>query len=238
MAISDHSYKQYDAELEALRARVMQMGGLIQTQIMTAIDAFSSGDPDLMEKVIADDHRVNGLEVGIDEECAQIIVRRQPAANDLRLVMAVSKIVTDLERIGDEAKKIARMSKLIMQRDHLSMPRIGYVREVGDISLGMLRGVLDAFAGLNAVKAATIIREDKAIDEKFRGIMRQLITYMLEDPRTITSAFDIVFIAKAIERIGDHSKNIAESVIYIVKGKDVRHIALEQVEHTAHSTAP
>ena len=238
MTISDHSYKQYDAELEAVRARVMQMGGLIQTQIMSAIDAFSSGDLDLMEKVIADDHRVNGLEVGIDEECAQIIVKRQPAANDLRLVMAVSKIVTDLERIGDEAKKIARMSKLIMQRDHLNTPRIGYVREVGDISLGMLRGVLDAFARLDAVKAAVIIREDKAIDEKFRAILRQLITYMLEDPRTITSAFDIVFIAKAIERIGDHAKNIAESVIYIVKGKDVRHIALDQLEHTAYSTTP
>ena len=238
MSINDHSYKQFDAELESLRARVMQMGGMVQGQIMTAIDAFTSGNHDLMEKVIADDHRVNGLEVSIDEECTQIIVKRQPAANDLRLVMAVSKIVTDLERIGDEAAKIARIAKMIMQRDHLNTPRIGYVREVGDISLGMLRGVLDAFARLDAVKAAVIIREDQAIDEKFRGIMRQLITYMLEDPRTITSAFDIVFIAKAIERIGDHAKNIAENVIYIVKGKDVRHIALDQVEHAAQSNGP
>ncbi len=236
--MSEHSYKQYDMELETVRARVMQMGGLIQTQIMTAIDAFIAGDHDRMEKVIADDHRVNGLEVSIDEECTQIIVKRQPAANDLRLIMAVSKIVTDLERIGDEAAKIARIAKMIMQRDHLSTPRIGYVRDIGEISLAMLRGVLDAFARLDAVKAMAIIREDQAIDEKFRGIMRQLITYMLEDPRTITSAFDIVFIAKAIERIRDHAKNIAENVIYIVKGKDVRHIALDQVEHTAHSNAP
>jgi phosphate transport system protein len=235
MSINDHSFKQYDAELESLRARVMQMGGMVQGQIMTAIDAFTTGHVEQMEKVIADDHRVNGLEVNIDEECTQIIVRRQPAANDLRLVMAVSKIVTDLERIGDEAAKIARIAKTILQRDHLSMPRIGYVREIGDISLGMLRGVLDAFARLDAVKAAVIIREDQALDEKFRGIMRQLITYMLEDPRTITSAFDIVFIAKAIERIGDHSKNIAENVIYIVKGKDVRHIALDQVDHAVQS---
>jgi phosphate transport system protein len=238
MSISDHTYKQFDSELEALRAQVMQMGGMVQTQIITAIDAFTSGNFDLMEKVIADDHRVNGLEVNIDEECTQIIVKRQPAANDLRLVMAVSKIVTDLERIGDEAAKIARIAKMIMQRDHLNTPRISYVREVGDISLGMLRGVLDAFARLDAVKAAAIIREDQALDEKFRGIMRQLITYMLEDPRTITSAFDIVFIAKAIERIGDHAKNIAENVIYIVKGKDVRHIALDQVERTALSNNP
>ena len=186
MNISDHSYKQFDAEIESLRARVMQMGGMVQTQIMAAIDAFMAGNHDLMEKVIADDHRVNGLEVSIDEECTQIIVKRQPAANDLRLVMAVSKIVTDLERIGDEAAKIARISKMILQRDHLNTPRIGSVREIGDISMSMLRGVLDAFARLDAVKAAVIIREDQAIDEKFRGIMRQLITYMLEDPRTIT----------------------------------------------------
>lgn len=239
MILADHTYKQFDAELESLRARVMQMGGMVQGQIMVAIDAFMTGNHELMEKVIADDHRVNGLEVAIDEECTQIIVKRQPAANDLRLVMAVSKIVTDLERIGDEAAKIARIGKTIRQRDHLSSTlRIGYVREVGDISLGMLRGVLDAFARLDAIKAAVIIREDQAIDEKFRGIMRELITYMLEDPRTITSAFDIVFIAKAIERIGDHAKNIAENVIYIVKGKDVRHIALDLVEHAVQSSGP
>ena len=235
MNITDHTYRQFDSELETLRAQVMQMGGMVQTQIMTSIDAFTSGNFDLMEKVIADDHRVNGLEVNIDEECTQIIVKRQPAANDLRLVMAVSKIVTDLERIGDEAAKIARIAKIVLQRDHLNMPRIAYVREIGDISLAMLRGVLDAYVRLDAVKAAAIIREDQAIDEKFRGIMRQLITYMLEDPRTITSAFDIVFIAKAIERIGDHAKNVAENVIYIVKGKDVRHIALDQLDHAVQS---
>lgn len=235
MNVNDHSFKQFDAELESLRARVVQMGGLVQAQIMTAIDAFTTGNLDLIEKVIADDHRVNGLEVSIDEDCAQIIVRRQPTANDLRMVMAVSKIVTDLERIGDEAAKIARIAKIILQRDHLHAPRIAYVREIGDISLAMLRGVLDAYVRLDAVKAAAIIREDQAIDEKFRGIMRQLITYMLEDPRTITSAFDIVFIAKAIERIGDHAKNVAENVIYIVKGKDVRHIALDQLDHAVQS---
>ncbi|MDK9724316.1 MAG: phosphate signaling complex protein PhoU [Sterolibacteriaceae bacterium MAG5] len=238
MNISEHSSKKYDAELEILRASVMQMGGLVQAQIMTAIDAFINGNQDLLEKVIADDHSVNGLEVNIDEECAQIVVRRQPAAVDLRLIMAVSKIVTDLERIGDEAAKIARIAKVIHQRDHLNSPRISYVREVADVALDMLRGVLDAFARLDAVKAAAIVREDQVIDDRFRGIMRQLITYMLEDPRTITSAFDIVFIAKAIERIGDHAKNIAESVIYIVKGKDVRHIALDQLERAARSSAP
>jgi len=238
MTISDHTYRRFDSELESLRARVMQMGGLVQTQIISAIEAFIAGDHDRMQKVIADDHRVNGMEVTIDEECSQIIVKRQPAANDLRLVMAVSKIVTDLERIGDEAAKIARIGQLVLQRDHLHTPRVSYVRDVAEISVEMLRGVLDAFARLDAVKATSIIRDDQIVDEKFRGIMRQLITYMLEDPRTITSAFDIVFIAKAIERIGDHAKNIAENVIYIVKGKDVRHIAFDQLEHTLRSSTP
>lgn len=238
MNISDHSSKQYDAEMETLRASVMQMGGMVQAQIMASIDAFMTGDHELLEKVIADDHTVNGLEVNIDEECAQIIVRRQPAAVDLRMIMAISKIVTDLERMGDEAAKIARIAKAIQERDRISTPRVGYVREVADVALAMLRGVLDAFARLDAIKAVAIVREDQVIDDRFRGIMRQLVTYMLEDPRTITTAFDIVFIAKAIERIGDHAKNIAESVIYIVKGKDVRHIALDQLEFTARSSSP
>ena len=232
---NDHFSKQYDTELETLRARVIQMGGVVQGQILAAIDVFTRGDKELVDKVIADDHRVNALEVGIDEECAQIIVRRQPAAVDLRMIMAISKIVTDLERIGDEAAKIARITRAIVERDQIALPRVSYVREIGDHALDMLRGVLDAFARLDAAKAASIVGQDRVIDEKFRGIMRQLVTYMLEDPRTITAAFDIVFIAKAIERIGDHAKNIAESVIYIVKGKDVRHIALDQLEREVFS---
>jgi phosphate transport system protein len=176
---------------------------------------------------------VNGLEVSIDDDCTHIVARRQPTAGDLRMVMAVSKIVTDLERIGDEAAKIARMAREIYKRDRLQIPRISDVRKMGDLGVKMLRDVLDAFVRLDAVDAVRIVREDAALDDHFRGVLRQLVTYMMEDPRTITTALDIVFIGKSIERIGDHAKNVAESVIYIVKGKDVRHIGIDQLEREA-----
>jgi phosphate transport system protein len=232
-SMNEHVSKRFDSELESLRSRVMQMGGLVETQITRAIDAFVTGDLDLMQQVISDDHQVNGLEVSVDDDCAHIIARRQPTAGDLRMVMAVSKIVTDLERIGDEAAKIARMGKEIYQRDRLLIPRLTDIRKVGGIGVAMLRDVLDAFVRLDVNDATRIIREDLAVDDHFRGILRQLITYMMEDPRTISTALDIVFIAKAIERIGDHAKNIAEDVIYIVKGTDVRHIAIEDIERDA-----
>jgi len=232
VALNEHVSKKFDAELESLRSRVMQMGGLVETQINTAIEAFMAGDLDQMEQVIADDHQVNGFEVSIDDDCAHIIARRQPTAGDLRMVMAVSKIVTDLERIGDEAAKVARMAREIYQRDRLQIPRLTDVRKISSVGVAMLRDVLDAFVRLDANEAARIVREDATVDDYFRGIMRQLVTYMMEDPRTITTALDIVFIAKAIERIGDHAKNIAENVIYIVKGQDVRHIAIDQLEQT------
>ena len=235
VTMTEHVSKRFDSELESLRSRVMQMGGLVETQITHAIDAFVQGDMDRMEQVIGDDDQVNGLEVSIDDDCAHIIARRQPTASDLRMVMAVSKIVTDLERIGDEAAKIARMAREIYKRDRLQIPRLTDIRTVGDIGVTMLRDVLDAFVRLDVSAAMRIIREDMAVDDHFRGILRQLITYMMEDPRTISTALDIIFIAKAIERIGDHAKNIAEDVIYIVKGTDVRHIAIEQVERHALS---
>ncbi|HQR04548.1 MAG: phosphate signaling complex protein PhoU [Proteobacteria bacterium] len=230
---TEHFSKQFDTELDELRSRVMEMGGLVEIQIRRAIDAFFSGDLDRIEEVIDDDHRINGLEVSIDDDCAHIIARRQPAASDLRLVMAVSRIVTDLERIGDEAAKIARMAREVYRRDRLVMPRLTDVRKVGEIAAAMLRDVLNAFVRLDAVEAARIVREDLTLDDNFRSILRQLITYMMEDPRTISTALDIVFIAKSIERIGDHATNVAESVIYVVKGKDVRHIAIDQLEREA-----
>jgi phosphate transport system protein len=233
--MSEHVSKKFDSELESLRSRVMQMGGLVETQITHAIDAFVIGDMDRMEQVIGDDDQVNALEVSIDDDCAHIIARRQPTAGDLRMVMAVSKIVTDLERIGDEAAKIARMAREVYKRDRLQVPRLTDIRTVGNIGVAMLRDVLDAFVRLDVSDATRIIREDMAVDDHFRGILRQLITYMMEDPRTISTALDIIFIAKAIERIGDHAKNIAEDVIYIVKGTDVRHITIEQVEREALS---
>jgi len=233
MPTTEHLTKQFDIDLETLRSRILQMGGLIEAQILAAIDGLYSGNIQALEQVIENDRRVNGFEVSIDTECSHIIARRQPAASDLRLIMGVSKAVTDLERVGDEAKKIAVVSKQIHESGRLQIPRLADIRRAGGIVVGMLRKALDAFARLDAVAAAEVIRDDAAIDEAFRGMMRQLITYMMEDPRTISTAFELVWVARALERMGDHSKNMAEQVIYIVKGTDVRHTTFEDIEREA-----
>jgi phosphate transport system protein len=230
--MTEHISKQYDQDLEAIRSRTLQMGGLVEAQIRSAIVGYLDHDADRIEQVIADDAKVNDLEVAIDDDLRHVIVRRQPAASDLRLIMAVSKTVTDLERIGDEAAKIARMAREIGPARG-TRSRLAAVNHVSEIAIGMLRKSLDAFARLDAVAAARIIGEDAAIDEEFHAILRQLITFMMEDPRTISTSINIVWVAKAIERIGDHAKNIAEQVIYIVKGRDVRHTPLAEVEREA-----
>jgi len=228
--MSEHLSKQYDADLETIRSRVLEMGGLVESQIGRALDALASGDRALADEVIANDHRVNAMEVGIDGDCSQVIVKRQPAANDLRLILAIIKTVTDLERIGDEAQKIARMAKSIHERGAEGRTaRAVEVRHAAEVALSMLRRALDAFARLDVVAAMDVIRDDAAIDSEFGSVLRQLITYMMEDPRTISTSLEIVWIAKAIERIGDHSKNMAEYVIYIVKGTDVRHTDPEKM---------
>jgi phosphate transport system protein len=227
--MTEHTSKQFDSELESVRSRVLQMGGLVEQQIVRATEALVSGDMALLERVIADDHRVNALEVEIDESCSHILARRQPAAGDLRLIIAVIKTITDLERIGDEAEKIARMGKLIHGAERQHMPRMD-LSHVADRACAMLRQSLDAFARLDISEAARVVKQDRAVDDEFRAVMRQLITFMMEDPRTITRSLEILFIAKAIERIGDHSKNMAEYVVYMVKGRDVRHTAIEDVE--------
>ncbi len=176
------------------------------------------------------------MEVEIDETCGQIIARRQPAAGDLRMVMTVIKTITDLERIGDEAAKIARMAKLLAQRERLNLPRYNEIKHAADITLDMLRKSLDAFARLDLQTAAQVVRQDELVDEEFRAIMRYLITFMMEDPRTISTSLEILFVAKAIERIGDHAQNMSEYVIYMVKGRDVRHVTVEEIEREAASS--
>ena len=225
--IQDHASKQYDLDLGSIRSRVLAMGGLVESQIRRAIDALSTGNLALSDEVIQVDHRVNAMEVSIDGDCSQLIVRRQPAAGDLRMIFAITKTVTDLERIGDEAQKIARMAKNIHERGATQAPPLVEVRHAAEAAISMLRRTLDAFARLDCNTAAEVIRDDAGIDTEFRSILRQLITYMMEDPRTISTALDVVWIAKAIERIGDHAKNMAEYVIYIVKGTDVRHTKME-----------
>jgi len=232
----EHTSKRYDAELETVRSRVLQMGGLVETQITAAIEALSTGNLQLADQTIANDHRVNALEVQIDEDCAHIIARRQPAAQDLRMIVTVIKMITDLERIGDEAEKIARMTKLIYSAERLLLPRFGEIKAAAGIALEMLKKALDAFARVDITEAAAVVRQDRLLDEQFRGIMRQLITFMMEDPRTISTSIEILFVAKALERIGDHSKNMSEYVVYLVKGKDVRHVTAEEFERATSSS--
>jgi phosphate transport system protein len=223
MASTEHLSRQFDADLEDIRSRVLQMGGVVEAQILAAINAFSSGDNDIVARVIDGERRVNTYEKEIDDACVHVVARRQPAASDLRLIMGISKIVTDLERIGDEAEKIARKARQIHGSETLQISRFVDVRHSGDLAVAMLRRALDALARLDAVESGKIIAEDRMIDSEFLGIVRHLITYMMEDPRTISTALEIVWVAKAIERIGDHAKNVAEQVIYIVSGADVRH---------------
>ena len=235
MPQSEHLSKQYDQDLDDIRSRVLEMGGLVELQIQMALDAYTSGNAELVDRIIEEDERVNRFEVGIDDACIHIVARRQPAAGDLRTVMAIGKIVTDLERMGDEAEKIARMTRQLYESNQMPSPKFVDVGHVADVALSMLHRALDAFARSDAAEAARVVKEDAAIDAEFLAILRQLITFMMEEPRTIGRAIGVVWIAKAVERIGDHAKNIAEQVIYIVKGADVRHTDMANVERQALS---
>ena len=227
---SEHTFKQYDNELEAVRAKVLQMGGLVEEQITNAIEALASGNMQLADQVILVDHEVNGLEVTVDEDCSHIIARRQPAAGDLRMIMMIVKTITDLERVGDEATKIARVAKRLHESDRMYSPRFTEIKRMSEQVREMLRIALDAFARLDVSRTVEVARQDIQVDDDFRGVIRQLITFMLEDPRTISMSLEVLFVAKAIERMGDHAKNIAEYVVYMVKGKDVRHISMQEME--------
>ncbi len=226
----EHTSKQYDAELESVRAKVLEMGGLVEQQIVSALEALTKADIELAKAVMDNDARVNSLEVQIDEDCSHIIARRQPAASDLRMVMMMVKTITDLERIGDEATKIARTAQRIFDEDRMYKPRFTEIKAMVKIVREMLRTSLDAFARLDVSQTVEVARQDELVDEQFRAAMRQLVMYMLEDPRTISMSLEVLFVAKAVERIGDHAKNIAEYVVYMVKGKDVRHSSLQEME--------
>lgn len=222
----EHSSKQYDLDLETIRSKVLLMAGLVENQFRDAVEAFRTGNVVLAEQVMKGDEAVNRLEVTLDDACSHLIVRRQPAANDLRMVMATIKVITDLERVGDEGTKIARAAHAIQARGLTSINHYETIRVIAVNAMDLLHDALDAFARLDAAQAAKLIAQDEVIDHEFRSIMRNLITFMMEDPRTISAALDTLWVAKAIERIGDHAKNIAEYVIYVVEGKDVRHSEL------------
>lgn len=227
--IGHHTVRRYNAELEEVRSKVLAMGGLVEQQLSDAITAITMGDSSLGEKVLNGDYQINALEVEIDEECSQILARRQPIANDLRFVLAVIKTITDLERMGDEAERIGRMSVQLAQRDR---PRGEYreLRHLGEMAKHMLTRALDAFARTDVEAAMETREQDTELDKEYESIMRQMITLMMEDPRHIPRTLEVIFSARALERIGDRAGNICEYVIYLVKGRDVRHTSWEQVQ--------
>jgi phosphate transport system protein len=225
-----HLSTQFDSELNTVSTRVMEMGGMVESQIHTAVHALAQFDEEAAARVIAAETRINLMEVEIDRELSSIIARRQPTARDLRLLIAISKTTANLERAGDEAERIARMVKSIIESGEARKLPSSELRIAADLASGLLRKALDAFARLDANAAVSILKEDDLIDQEFGGFVRKLITYMMEDPRTISASLNLLFVAKAIERIGDHAKNIAEFIIYVVKGADVRHTSMEQIE--------
>jgi len=229
-----HISQQFNAELEGLRHRVLSMGGMVEQQIINAVRALASGNSALAESVVDSDHNVNAIEVAIDEQCTQVLARRQPTASDLRLIVAVIKTITDLERIGDQAEKVARIGIYLTEMER---PKNEYfeIERLGEHVQSMLREALDAFARLDAEAALAIAEKDEKIDLEYEGIMRQHVTFMMEDPRVIKRSLEVIWAVRALERIGDHVKNIAEYIIYLVKGKDVRHISLDEMKETALS---
>lgn len=226
---SSHISHQFDKELEDIRSRVLAMGGLVEDHLNQVLDALSQGNAEVAEEISRADYKVNSMEVAIDEECTEILARRTPAAVDLRMVIAVTKIITDLERVGDETEKIARMVLNLIENENPKSYYIG-VLAMGHHVRKLVHKALDAFARLDADAALEVAKEDEEVDREQDATMRQLITYMMEDPRSITRVLDVVLAVRAMERIGDHARNICESVIYLVKGKDVRHISLADVE--------
>ena len=225
-----HLSTQFDSELTSVSSQVMELGGLVESQIKRAIFALSQFSVEVANEVTANEARVNAMEVEIDRDLSSIIARRQPTARDLRLLIAISKTTANLERVGDEAEKIARMVRSIIQSGSpRSLPSLE-LRVAADLASGLLNKALDAFARLDVSAAVAILKEDDLIDAEFDGFVRKLITYMMEDPRMISPSLDLLFLAKAIERIGDHSKNIAEFIIYVVKGADVRHTSMAEIE--------
>ena len=228
MNLSKHISGQFNAELDDIRNRVLAMGGLVERQLEQALDALASLDSELAQQVIEGDHKVNGMEVAIDEECTRIIAKRQPAASDLRLILAISKTITDLERIGDACVRIAKAA--VEKRANSQQPLLVSIENMGRHATRMLHSTLDALARMDADQAFELHKEDAKLDKEYEGIIRQLMTHMMEDPRSIPGVLDVLWAARAVERVGDRCKNICEYVIYYVKGKDVRHISYEEME--------
>jgi phosphate transport system protein len=232
--LSHHILSRYNADLEGLRSGVLQMGGLVEQQLQNGVQALVNGDVRLGEEVARLDYKVNAMEVGIDDDCSRVLATRGPTASDLRLIVAVIKTITDLERIGDETEKLGHIATRL---GTLERPADRYreIKHLGDLVAEMVHGALDAFARLDTEAALAVARRDRAVDEEYEAIQRQCITFMMEDPRAIRRTLDVLWISRALERVGDHAKNICEYVIYMVLGKDVRHRSLEDVEQAVEA---
>ena len=226
--INKHISGRFNQELENVRNHVLNMGGLVEQQLNSALDAVSRNDAELAQKVRQNDYKVNAMEVSIDEECTRIIARRQPAASDLRLVIAIAKTIADLERIGDEAERIAKVALDSFTKDQQDL--LLNIENMGRQVLKMLHDVLDAFARMDVQRAFEVHKEDAKVDREYEAITRQIMTYMMEDPRSIPKIMDLVWSVRSLERIGDRCQNIAEYIIYFVNGKDIRHTSQEDIE--------
>ncbi len=227
--LTHHILSRFNDDLERIRTNVLQMGGLVEEQLKRAVEALVEGDSRAGEEVARNDHKVNAMEVAIDDDCSRVLATRSPAASDLRLIVAVIKTITDLERMGDEAEKIGYIGARLAAMEAPS-DRYREIKHIGRLVADMLHEALDAFARLDPEAAVAVAKKDRLVDEEYEAIQRQCITFMMEDPRTIRRALDVLWVARAIERIGDHAKNICEYVIYMVYGKDVRHVRLDDVE--------
>jgi phosphate transport system protein len=231
-----HTSRRFNEDLERVRGKVLAMGGLVEQQLAGALSALVEGDSTLGRAVARKDHEVNGMEVSIDEECSRILATRAPAAGDLRMIVATIKTITDLERIGDECEKIAHIAARLAD-DERPADRYREVKHLGRAAQAMVHDTLDALARLDPQLAVRTARSDRRVDEEYEAIQRQCITFMMEDPRAIRRALDVMWVVRALERVGDHAKNICEYIIYMVHGKDIRHTSLERVEQELKSRA-
>lgn len=232
--LGHHISRRFNEDLERVRTKVLQMGGFVEQQLEQAVKALVEGDSRLGEEVALGDHKVNQMEVGIDEECGKILATRQPTASDLRVIVAIIKTITDLERIGDEVEKVAVIASRLAAVEPPT-DRYREVRHLSRLVTEMVHDALHAFARLDAAEALAVARRDRVVDEEYEAIQRQNITYMMEDPRSIRRALEVMWVVRALERVGDHAKNICEYIVYMVHGKDIRHLSLEDAELSLHA---
>ncbi|MGH1470381.1 MAG: phosphate signaling complex protein PhoU [Cellvibrionaceae bacterium] len=227
--LDQHISQQFNSDLEAIKTELLEMGGLVEKQIKDAVKSIENADSELAQQVLDNEHKVDEFEMAIDEQCTLIIAMRQPTASDLRMVLTVIKAVRDLERMGDEAQKVAKMAMALAETGSSSQ---GYIelRHIGSGVITMLQHALDAFARYDTELAITVVKEDRIVDQEYKSALRELVTYMMEDPRSISRAMNVLWALRSLERIGDHARNLAEQLIYMVKGTDVRHVSLAELE--------